>query len=201
MITLLLATRNRHKVRELRRLLKGIPIRWVTLDCFAGLPKVREDRTTFQGNAAKKAVEVSRHTILPVIAEDSGLEVRTLGSQPGVKSARFAGPAQDDRANVQKLLRLLSQVPPSRRQARFICCMALALGGRLIQLFEGSCSGSIALRPAGRTGFGYDPVFIPRGYQKTFAQLGARTKDRHSHRTQAARALKVWLRGRSPRGA
>ena len=193
-MTFLLATRNRHKVRELRRLLKGLPVRLITLDRFPGIPPVREDGSTFRANAVKKALQTSRHTPLPVLAEDSGLEVRALGGRPGVRSARFAGKAQDDRANVAKLLRVMIRVPASRRQARFVCVMAVAAGGRLVQTFQGVCRGSIAFEPAGRRGFGYDPVFIPSGFRKTSAQLAGREKDVLSHRGQAARVLARRLR-------
>ena len=194
MVSLLLATQNRHKVRELRRLFRGFPVRFITRDHFSGIPPVKENGATFRANAIQKAVISSRHTILPVLAEDSGLEVRALDGRPGVRSARFAGAAQSDSANLTKLLRLMTGVAPSRRQARFVCVMAVAIGGRLIRTFEGSCSGSIAHRPAGRGGFGYDPAFIPRGYRKTMSQLGSAAKDQLSHRGQAAGRLKQWLR-------
>ena len=142
----------------------------------------------------KKAVETSRRTILPVLAEDSGLEVRALGGRPGVRSARFAGAAQSDHANIEKLLGSMKKIPKSQRQARFICCLALAVGGRVIRTFQEICPGSIALGAAGRSGFGYDPVFIPRGYAKTTAQLGPRLKDTLSHRSKAAMKFKAWLK-------
>ncbi|MCM8812201.1 MAG: RdgB/HAM1 family non-canonical purine NTP pyrophosphatase [Candidatus Omnitrophica bacterium] len=193
MITLLLATRNRHKVRELRQLLHGFPVRFLTLDQFSGFPPVREDGKTFRSNAVKKAVVISRKTILPVLAEDSGLEVRALGGRPGIRSARFAGSDQDDRKNNAKLLKLLGSTPASRRQARYVCWMALAVGGRVVRAFQGRCAGSIAFQPRGRAGFGYDPLFIPAGYKKTMAQLGIRLKHRISHRARAAARLKRWL--------
>ncbi len=194
LITLLLATRNPHKVRELRRLFRGFPIRCITLDCFPGIPPVKENGATFRANAIQKAVATSRHTILPVLAEDSGLEVRALNGRPGVRSARFAGPAQNDSENLSKLLREMSGIPAARRQARFLCVMALAIGGRLVRTFQGDCPGSIALRAAGRGGFGYDPLFIPRGRRKTTAQLGSAEKDRLSHRGKAAGRLRQWLK-------
>ncbi len=210
MLTFLLATRNRHKVRELRRILKGLPIRFFTADQFPDLPAVREDGATFRANAAQKAVAASRRTILPVLAEDSGLEVAVLKGKPGVHSARYAlrqapsgpsarkGQRQDERipidqANVKKLLREMDKIPASRRQARFVCVMALAAGGNLVKTFEGSVAGSIAFEAAGRTGFGYDPIFIPRGHRKTMSQLGARTKDGLSHRAKAAAKLERWI--------
>lgn len=199
----MLATRNRHKVRELRRLLKNVPVRLVTLARFPSIPPVREDGPTFHANAVKKGVQTSRYTILPVIAEDSGLEVRALAGRPGVRSARFArhktdsGQAGSDRANVAKLLRVLESIPASRRQARFVCVMAMAAGGKLIRIFRGVCRGSIAFEEKGRGGFGYDPVFIPAGSRKSAAQLSATRKDRISHRGQAVRALARWVkRGR-----
>jgi len=189
-----LATRNRHKVLELRRILKGLPVRFLTVDQFPDLPAVHENGTTFRANAIKKALVTSRHTILPVLAEDSGLQVRALNGRPGVRSARYGGAAQNDQANVRKLLKDLSAIPSKRRQARFVCVMALAVGGKLIRTFEGNCPGAIALEAAGRTGFGYDPVFIPRGHRQTMAQLGARVKDSLSHRNQAAVRLRRYLK-------
>jgi len=179
-----------------------LPVRWITCDRFPEIPPVREDCATFVANAVKKAVQTSRVTILPVLAEDSGLEVRALGGRPGVRSARFAlRPAQGERTqsqidqvNVAKLLRAMDRVPPSRRQARFVCVMAVAAGGKLIRTFRGTCRGSIAFEPGGRGGFGYDPVFIPSGCRKTAAQLAGREKDALSRRGQAARASGRWLR-------
>ncbi len=193
-LTLLLATRNGHKVRELRYLLRDSPVRLISLEHFPGIRPVKEDGATFEANAVKKAVAASRRTILPVLAEDSGIEVRALGGQPGVRSARFAGPDQDGAANNAKLLGILGNVPGRRRQARYACVMALAAGGRVARIFRGTCAGSIALRPAGRGGFGYDPIFVPRGYRKTMAQLSSGEKNRVSHRGQAARRLARWLR-------
>jgi len=185
-LTFLFATRNRHKVRELRRLLKGLPVRWITLDRFPEIPPVREDGATFAANAVQKAVQTSRYTPLLVLAEDSGLEVKALGGRPGIRSARFAGQGQDDQSNVAKLLRAMTRVPPSRRQARFVCVMAVAAGGKLIRTFRGTCRGSIAFEKKGRGGFGYDPVFIPQGHHRTMAQLPASRKDSLSHRFKAS---------------
>jgi len=178
----------------MRRLLKGLPVRLITLDRFPGIPPVREDGSTFRANAVKKAMQTSRRVPLPVLAEDSGLEVRALKGRPGVHSARFAGPNQNDKANVAKLLRGMARVPASRRQSRFVCVMAVAVNGKLVRTFRGICHGAIGFKPAGRGGFGYDPVFIPSGFRKTTAQLGGREKDALSHRGQAARALTGWLR-------
>lgn len=169
-------------------------MRLVTLKQFPNIPTVVEDGATFRFNAVKKAVQTSRHTILPVLADDSGLEVRALKGRPGVRSARFAGLAQSDSANNAKLLRAMGKIPSSRRQARFVCWMALAAGGRLIQAFHGECAGTVAFSPSGKTGFGYDPLFIPRGMKKSFAEVGSQIKDRMSHRARAAAQLREFLR-------
>ena len=165
----------------------------LTLDRFPSLPPVTEDKPTLRENAVKKAAQTSRFTELLVLADDSGLEVLALGGRPGVRSARFAGPLQDSRANIAKLLRLLRSAPSSRRKARFVCVLALAKNGRLLRTFRGACDGVIAARPAGRAGFGYDPIFIPQGYGKTLAELGTKAKDGLSHRTRAVARLKRWL--------
>ena len=120
--------------------------------------------------------------------------MRALGGRPGIHSARFAGPAQDDRANLDKLLRRMKKVPASRRQARFVCVMAVAACGKPVRFFKGECRGSVALEEKGKGGFGYDPVFIPAGSRKSTAQLSAAQKDRVSHRGRAARAFGEWLR-------
>ncbi|MBI1953938.1 MAG: RdgB/HAM1 family non-canonical purine NTP pyrophosphatase [Candidatus Omnitrophica bacterium] len=193
-MTLLLATRNTRKAQELKRLLTGSGLSLFTLADFPDIPAVAEDHATFRSNAVKKALETSRFTILPVLADDSGLEVKALDGTPGVRSARFAGPSASDLANNRKLLSALAKVPGSRRQARFVCFLALAIGGRLVEVFQGVCEGAIALKPAGRTGFGYDPLFVPRGRRKTMAQLGSRFKDRLSHRAKALAQFQRWLK-------
>ncbi len=194
MFTVILATKNRHKVRELNRLIRSVPVRFLPMDMFRGLPSAREDGATFRRNAEKKALAVSRRTILPVLAEDSGIEVNALGGRPGVRSARFAGPSRNDSANNAKLLRLMAPVPPPRRGARFVCCMALAIGGKVVRVFEASCSGTIARESAGKMGFGYDPLFVPRGCRKTMAQLGPAVKNRISHRAKAAAKIEDYLK-------
>jgi len=193
MTTLLLATRNPHKLREMRRYLRGLPVRIVTLAAYPTLPAVREDGATFEANAIKKAVIPSRRVAALVIAEDSGLVVRALGGAPGVRSARFSRArrgAHRDAANNAKLLRLLRAVPTPRRQAAFVCVVAVASRGRVLGVVRGECRGTIAATPSGRTGFGYDPLFVPRGFHRTFAELGPRVKDRLSHRARALRTAR-----------
>jgi XTP/dITP diphosphohydrolase len=225
MTTLVIATRNAHKVEEIRAILGG-QFAFLTLNDFPAAPKIIEDADTFAGNATKKAVELaqwlasaSRFTLhastIFVLADDSGLEVDALGGQPGVHSARFA--ALDkyenslDADNNAKLLRLLKKVPAGKRTARFRCVIALIsiAGGasvpasRLVRslappiLFDGACEGKILFAPRGENGFGYDPLFAPDGFEKTFAELGDEVKNKLSHRAQALEKLERWLAAQS----
>jgi len=189
---LIISTRNKKKFREINRLFKGSRIKIFSLDKFPGMPRVIEDKRSFSGNAKKKALTVSRHTRGLVLADDSGLEVYSLNGRPGIFSSRYAGPKKDDRLNCLKLLRVLKDAPP-KRKARFKCAVAIANNGRVVKIIEKSCEGKIAYDMKGRSGFGYDPVFIPRGYKKSFAQLGPKLKDRLSHRGKALRRAKSFI--------
>ena len=221
MITFLIATGNPHKVGEIRAML-GDRFRYLTLRDFPGAPQVVEDAPTFAGNAAKKAVALADwlaektqasgssdpRDLTWVLADDSGLEVNALGGAPGVHSARFAAldderPGNSSTAeNNAKLLRLLQDVPPEKRTARFRCVLAVAsprLGsdrradpGRPINLFDGDCQGRILSEHRGSGGFGYNPLFVPDGYQQTFAELGEEVKNALSHRAKALAKLRVW---------
>ncbi len=195
---LLLATRNAHKTGEVRAILGD---GWIVEDLLAhpGLPEVEETGTTFAENAALKALAGSQH--FPegwVIADDSGLEVDALGGAPGVYSARYAGPEADDEANRQKLsreLRAALQAAPGRLPtARFRCCIAVARGGEMAGHFDGTVEGLVIPVARGEGGFGYDPLFIPEGYQDTFAELPAEAKNRLSHRGKALRLAADFLR-------
>lgn len=182
---LLLATRNRHKKQELAAMLGGLDIEVLTLDEVPELPEVVEDGATFGENARKKALATARASGCVCLADDSGLEVEALNGQPGVYSARFAGPKADDRMNNEKLVALLREMDPNQRAARFVCVIAIADPQGNVQVVEGECPGSIILDARGEAGFGYDPLFIPDGYQQTFAELGSKEKNRISHRGQA----------------
>jgi len=213
MTTLIIATRNRHKVEEIRAIW-DIPAQWLTLNEFPAAPVLIEDADTFAGNAARKATQLAAWLGLQapavdpryVLADDSGLEVDALDGAPGVYSARFATePGQagnsSDAANNAKLLRLLGGVPLARRTARFRCALALVKVSPQPPLpapwlFEGACEGHIQFQPAGQGGFGYDPLFIPAGHTQSFAELGAAVKNQLSHRSQALRRLReAWERG------
>lgn len=211
-INLLIATRNRHKVAEIQSIL-GPAFRCQPLAELSNAPEVVEDAPTFAGNATKKATELARWIagkaeLNFVLADDSGLEVDALGGQPGVHSARFAAldanPADQtqnspDAENNAKLLRLLQNVPAKQRTARFHCVIALVevrppgSGNPQVQLFDGTCEGRIDFAPRGSGGFGYDPLFIPNGYEQSFAELGEAAKNQLSHRAQALAKLGIWL--------
>ena len=199
MIDLVLATRNAHKVQEIQSMLGG-GFRVQSLKEFPNAPELIEDADTFAGNATRKATQLAKwlgNPAMLVVADDSGLEVDALNGAPGVHSARFA--ASDttkgnapDASNTEKLLRLLRDVPPDKRTARFRCVLAL-VSSASVQTFDGACEGRIAMQPSGNGGFGYDPAFIPNGFAQTFAELGEETKNKISHRSQALQKLKSFL--------
>lgn len=188
-MTIVLATRNRKKVDEIKRMFSGSHIRFLSLDAFPGCPDVEEDGKTFRANAVKKALTVSRFTGYPAIADDSGLEVRVLGGAPGVLSARYAGENADDPKNVKKLLREMKNLKDVDRSARFVCCIVFAMPGGNYKTFTGYITGLIGEKPRGFNGFGYDPVFYPAGHDRTFAEMSDAEKDSLSHRGRATRKL------------
>src|SRR5512144_2943947 len=163
---IVLATRNKKKIEEIRRITAGLPVTVLSLDDFPGCPETVEDRDTFEGNAVKKADEVCRFTGRPALADDSGLEVDTLGGAPGVYSARYAGGTGggNDVRNYEKLLAELEGVPDGQRSARFVCVIALAFPEGTVKTFRGYSEGCISHKPRGKSGFGYDPVFVPKGF-------------------------------------
>ncbi|MEN6461012.1 MAG: XTP/dITP diphosphatase [Syntrophomonas sp.] len=182
---LLLATRNNNKKQELQELLSDLKIEIVTLDDIEPLPEVEEDGVTFEENAIKKASVNASLSGLVTLADDSGLVVDALDGKPGVYSARFAGERANDEKNNQKLLMLLKDVQEAQRTARFKCVIAVCAPGGKTATVEGSCEGRIAMEPSGHAGFGYDPLFIPRNGEKSFAMLSAEEKNRISHRGKA----------------
>jgi XTP/dITP diphosphohydrolase len=226
MTTLLIATRNTHKVGEIRAIL-GAQFQFLTLNDVPAAPKVVENADTFADNAAKKAVELARWLVEKhrtsniehstsnfVLADDSGLEVDALNGAPGVHSARFAAVDSlksgntPDGDNNAKLLRLLKDVPPEKRTARFHCVIALVavpVGKIKVaspvcyadefapQTFDGACEGRILFEPRGKNGFGYDPLFVPVGFEQTFAELGDEVKNQLSHRAKALAKLKDYF--------
>ena len=196
---LLLATRNANKTREFRELLgKDFDVHDLSFFDEMAIPK--ESGRTFEENAILKAVAASqdrrvqdRHLL--VVADDSGLEVTALGGAPGIFSARYAGEHASDKENIDKLLSELARrdVPLDQPSARFRCVIALAREGKLLGKFEGIVDGSIVDLPRGSRGFGYDPIFLPNGFDKTFGELPIELKNRISHRARAIRAFRAGL--------
>lgn len=196
----LIATSNPGKLRDFAGAAASLGVEIAPIPGFASLPPVVEDGLTFEANARKKAEAYSRHAAEAVVlADDSGLEVDALGGSPGVHSARYAAEAPhlagantDDAANNARLLRELAQVSPEKRTARFVCVIAAARDGQILEVFRGKAEGVILHAPRGSNGFGYDPLFFFPQIQKTFAELSAEEKAKYSHRGAAFRKFLEW---------
>lgn len=184
--SLVLASHNQGKIAELAAMLAPLGVTVLSAHDL-GLPDVIEDRDTFEGNATKKAVEICAATNLPTLADDSGLCVDALGGAPGVFTARYS-------RTYERLMDEIRDTPPSRRQAHFMCVLAFALPDGTLQTFAGRCDGHIHTEPLGSSGFGYDPVFIPQGETRTFAEMAAHEKKTHSHRGKALELFLAYLR-------
>lgn len=186
-----LATRNAHKVDELRRILgdAGLDVELVGMDAYPDVPDVAETGTTFAENALLKAHAIAAATGLPAVADDSGLCVDVLGGAPGVFSARWSGRHGDDAANLDLLLAQVGDVPDDRRGAHFTCAAALALPDGVERVVEGRLTGTLIRARRGTNGFGYDPVFVPDGEERTTAEMEPEEKDAISHRGRAFRGL------------
>lgn len=184
-LELLVATKNKKKLEEIKEILKGLKLKIISLADFPETPRIIENGKTFQENAVKKAVKIARFTKQLTIGEDSGLCVDALGGKPGVYSARFSGKDKSDEKNNLKLLEVLGDLSASKRKAHYCSAVALADRHGLIGVVEGKCYGFIGFEPKGSFGFGYDPLFVIPKYGKTFAQLGAGIKHKMSHRYHA----------------
>ena len=191
--TLLIATSNPGKLREIRHVLADLDVKLLTLAECGELPEAVEDGPTFEDNARKKALHYSGLTGRWTLADDSGLEVDALDGRPGVNSARFAGPAQNAAANNARLIDCLRGVPPERRSARFRCVIAVADGGQVLATASGALEGVIIDEPRGHNGFGYDPHFLLPELGRTTAELDPEHKNRISHRGQALRNIRPQL--------
>ncbi|MBI4115606.1 MAG: RdgB/HAM1 family non-canonical purine NTP pyrophosphatase [Candidatus Omnitrophica bacterium] len=201
---LLLGTGNRKKLEELKTLLSDIPFRLVSLREFPNIKEVKEDGDTFEENAVKKATGLAKQTGMLTLAEDSGLMVEALEGNPGVYSARFAGPEKDDLKNCLKILKLMEKLPENCRGASFKSVVAITTPQRLIGTAVGEVHGGIAHQMRGSGGFGYDPIFIYGPYGKTFGEVSAEMKHRVSHRAQAVlkakKILEEYAKIRTPAG-
>lgn len=191
---LIVATRNAHKTREIRQIL-GSDLSVRDLAAHPEISQITENGTSFEENAKLKAIAVSEKLPGLIIADDSGLEVEILGGAPGIHSARFAGANASDEERIAKLLRQLAKVDAKsdRRRARFRCVLAIARDGQILVTLEGVVEGKITERPCGSHGFGYDPIFIPDGFEETFAELPEELKNNISHRGKAIRKLQAKL--------
>src|ERR1043166_816541 len=202
---ILVATYNPGKVREVEEALGTLPIKLRFLQEFSKIAPVDEVGITYEENATLKALGYAHQTGLLSLADDSGLEVDLLDGGPGVYSARFGGEHFSDSDRVQKLLRSLAEFEDKPRQARFVCCMALATnhpdsshtreGSQLLTVVQETCEGTIAAAPRGSGGFGFDPVFVPTGYSQTFGELPSEVKSEISHRAKALIAIREFLAG------
>ena len=201
---LLIATGNLGKLREIGESLRGLPLTIRYLKEFPDISLVEEVGQTYKENAILKALSYSKQTEVFALADDSGLEVDALGGAPGVLSARYGGDHASDAERTEKLLMALSRYPAQARTARFACCMALAgwhpgedppydADPYVLHVSEGRCEGIIIEQPRGNNGFGYDPVFVPTGFSRTFAELPAKIKNVISHRAQALAAMRQFL--------
>ncbi|MBT8401789.1 MAG: RdgB/HAM1 family non-canonical purine NTP pyrophosphatase [Rhodothermia bacterium] len=187
-----LATRNQGKIAEMRQLLEGVGIRVLTgADLNVPLPEIDEDADSLEGNARKKSEEVFGYVGIPTLADDTGLEVAALGGLPGVKSARYAGDDCDPNRNRRKLLGALKGMED--RSASFRTVVAFTTDQDQTRLFEGVCDGAIGLEERGDGGFGYDSIFIPKGEERTFAEMSPAEKNRISHRARALMKLRRFL--------
>ena len=186
-----IASRNPGKIREIRSICANWPVEWITADENEGpWPNVEETGASYLENALLKARAVADSAGVPAMADDSGIEVDALGGAPGPRSARYAGEEATDEQNLRMLIRAVAGVPAAGRTARYRCIAALAgPDGRKVWA-EGTCEGSLVSKPRGTGGFGYDPIFVPAGWEQTMAELPPEEKDRISHRGRAFRALK-----------
>lgn len=190
---LIVATGNAHKVEEFDNLLAGCGFDVCSAKVCGGMPEVVEDGDTFAANARIKALAL--RSVAPadawIVSDDSGLEVDALGGAPGIYSARYAGEGASDLDNLKKLLVELAKQPEAERSARFRCVLCLIDPNGVEQFFDGACEGIIAAQATGNEGFGYDPVFVPHGYEQSFGELGETIKSQLSHRALAVQALRT----------
>lgn len=191
---LVVATKNRKKFIEIKHLLKDLNLKVGSLLDFSHTPRIVENGKIFEANAKKKAIKIANFTGKLTLGEDSGLEVEVLKGKPGVYSSRFAGYPKSDARNNAKLLRLLQDVPLKKRKAQYFCAVAIADSNGLIDIKTGTCNGLIGFAQKGKSGFGYDPLFIIPKYHKTFAQLGLKIKHKMSHRFKALNKAKICLK-------
>ncbi|HZG70488.1 MAG TPA: XTP/dITP diphosphatase [Chondromyces sp.] len=193
MKSVIIATKNQGKAKEFQQMFGRYGVEVKTLLDYPDFPDIEETGSTFEENAILKAEALSKELHVPVIADDSGLEIDSLEGRPGVYSARYAGEEKNDEANLEKVLSELNGLSPAERTARFKCVLAVALPGKNTETFFGSCEGRILDEKRGKNGFGYDPIFFVEEYGQTMAELPAETKNKISHRAEALKKLQARL--------
>lgn len=191
---IIIATKNAGKAREFKEFFAVHDIEALSLlDLDSQLPDVEETGSTFEENAALKAEQIAALLDTAVLADDSGLMIDALDGRPGLYSARYAGEPKSDKANIDKVLEEMLEVPKGKRAARFICVLAVAIPGQKTIFKTGYCEGKITASPSGENGFGYDPIFVPEGFDVTMAELDPHVKNEISHRKNAISQLEKWI--------
>jgi len=190
---LIIATKNKKKLKEIKAILKDLKLKIISLADFVNAPRVVEDGKTFKENAVIKAVKIAKFTGKLTLGEDSGLCVNALKGAPGIYSSRFSGKNKSDSQNNLKLLKLLNGLPSGKRKAYYVCAAVLADKNGLLRVVEGKCFGRIDFSLKGNNGFGYDPLFLIPKYNKTFGELSERIKHKMSHRYHAFRKAKPFI--------
>jgi XTP/dITP diphosphohydrolase len=195
---LIIATKNKGKAEEFKIMFAKYGIKAISLlELEQDIPDIEETGSTFKENAALKSEEIMKLLNIPVMADDSGLMIDTLDGRPGIYSARYAGEPKDDQANIDKVLKELENVQEPDRTARFVCVLSVSIPGQPTMFKKGVCEGRIAFTERGSNGFGYDPIFIPNGYDQTMAELGPELKNKISHRHHAMVQLEEWIQNLS----
>ena len=192
---ILLGSKNKGKIQEFQEAFQDSQIEILSLNDFPDCPDAPETGNSFEENASEKALFYQKFTGLPSLADDSGIEVDALDGAPGIYSARYAGEPANDHANNQKLLENLKGIPSEKRTGRFVCVLALAKNGKIVQLSRGTAEGVVLEAPRGENGFGYDPLFFVPNLKKTMAELSITEKRQISHRGEALRKFVAWFKG------
>ena len=193
---ILLGSKNKGKIQEFQEAFEDSQIEILSLNDFPDCPDAPETGNSFEENASQKALFYQKFTGLPSLADDSGIEVDALDGAPGIYSARYAGEPVNDLANNRKLLENLEGIPSEKRTGRFVCVLALAKNGQIVQLSRGTAEGIVLEAPRGENGFGYDPLFFVPNLKKTMAELSITEKRQISHRGEALRKFVAWFKGR-----
>lgn len=193
MVEIVIATKNKHKIKEIKNILGEKKFKILSLNNFINIPEILEDGTSYKENAVKKAEIISKITNKITLSDDSGIEIEYLNWKPGIYSSRFLGENATDKERNEEILKLLEKIPDNKRKARYVCIVAVSLPGGITKTFEGKCIGRISHKAKGKYGFGYDPIFFVPAYNKNMAELPLSVKNRISHRARALNKAKKIL--------